>query len=70
MVEPLEWDKIGQAKGLVERESDGTGESELVLLEIIFGRDETLLLVLIVDLGTEDVEPRAGAGVVGGGGLV
>ena len=55
---------------LVEGKADGAGEGELVLLEIVFGGDEALLLVLVVDLGAEDVEAGAGAGVVGGDGLV
>ncbi len=57
-------------KCLIERKADGAGEGELVLLEAVFGGDEALLLVLVVDLGAEDVEAGAGAGVVGGGGLV
>ncbi len=63
-------DRIGEAEVLVEREADGAGEGQPVLGELVGGGDEGLLLVLVVDLGAEDVEAGAGAGVVGGGGLI
>ena len=57
---------VGKAEVLIEREADGTGEGEFVLGEGVDGRDEGLLLVLVVDLGAEDVELGAGTGVMVG----
>ena len=61
---------VGQAEVLIERQADGTGKGQLVFLPLIFGRDERLLLVLVVDLGAQNVETGAGSGVVRRGGLV
>ena len=44
--------------------------ASLSLASCVGGGDEALLLVLVVDLGAEDVEARIGSGVVPGVGLV
>ena len=70
VVEGLEGNEIGEAELLVEREPDGAGEGEFVLLEVVLSGDEALLLVLIIDLSAEDVEPRTGSRVVLRNGLI
>ena len=55
---------------LVERQADGAGERDLVFGKLIAGGDEGLLLALVIDLGAQDVEARAGSGVMRGDGLV
>ena len=61
---------VSEAEALVEGQADGAGEGELILRELVGGGDECLLFVLVVDASAENVESGAGAGVVGGGGLV
>ncbi len=70
VVERLEGRGVGEAEVLVERKADGAGERELVFGELVAGGDEVLLLVLVVDLGAEDVEAGADAGIVRGDGLI
>jgi hypothetical protein len=70
IVERLEGGGVGEVKLLVERQADDASEGEFVLCQLVGCRDEALLLVLVIDLRAEDVEPGIGPGVMAGDGLV
>jgi hypothetical protein len=62
--------RVGEAISLVERQPDGARQRQLVLGQLVGCGDKRLLLVLVVHLRAQNVEPRTDAGVMRGRGLV
>ena len=61
---------VGEPVGLIQRQTDGARQRKLVLGQLVGGGDQALLLVLVIHLRAQHIQPRADAGVVRGRGLV